>query len=423
MARERTASPLNISGARGRVCLELTDPLTGKIKERTEGVNHVFEDVLRLFEYASSYSSLFFSQGISKYRLHLNDDGTAVDPSLPFMRGNSLGWGIPSQGSSGLFQGAANMANEILNEVTPGEKSRWKFQYEFLPSQANGVIRTVGLTKQYGLYSQVDMYSNPSSINLAFGFGYSCNDGRFHYIMSNTGIITKRDMYTRSETTIDVSVITGTVSSNYKVVAYAPLTGKYYVFVGSSTPANRKLYQFSDNTFSTYESTYSVSNATQNYAYPAYVYGNNLYFCASYNTLKKVNFVLDDAEYVVTMNNLHNALATYSIAVDVGSMATEKGIFFYPTNASSNRTGVLFDPNADSVVAWMYSYMSSYNQYVLQHPHFDGLLLPASYNSSSSQAYMLLTNGGALTTYVLPTPFEKTDANGMIVTYELEVYW
>ena len=130
--------------AKGHPCIELKDPLTGKIKERIEGDNHVFTDAL-FSGWWSAVSSAF---------MVLSDDDTPVDNNFPYMLGNVVGYGVPSQSGSGTYCGAYNSTNQILASMTP-DKISWKFQYDFTTAQANGTIKSIGLTRQYQCYSKV----------------------------------------------------------------------------------------------------------------------------------------------------------------------------------------------------------------------------------------------------------------------------
>ena len=272
--------------AEGHICLNLTDPLTGKIKEQIKGKNYVFtEQLFKGFPATGAARELCPWNAVngalgSTCALCLNDDGTALDTTFPYLRGQTVGYGLPSQGSYGTTRGAYNAANQVI-AASSVNTIRWKFQYDFTTAQANGTIRNMGLTNQYYPCFHSPMHGrvfNVADNSLA----YMTSDGRYAYYCSTAGILTKYDMWTGTITsvTIDLSAIVGTSSTSYKLVGYAPKTGKYYICVCNTTEALRKMYVFSDNTFSVLENTYSTTNVsfiTSDTRYPLYIYDNYAY--------------------------------------------------------------------------------------------------------------------------------------------------
>jgi hypothetical protein len=166
----------------GRVTIDLLDPITGKVRNRVSNPNHVFEDAL--FS-GSAYDWITSMSG--QYTL-LTDNATAVDEDLPFVLGNIVAYGIPSQASSGTYRGAYNAANQVLAAITT-TSARWKFQYDFTTAQANGTIKCAGLSNQY-----VEGGRNHLSGYRASPYGNNSytNDGRYTYVCSTAGVITKR---------------------------------------------------------------------------------------------------------------------------------------------------------------------------------------------------------------------------------------
>lgn len=411
----------------GKVRIDLTDPLTGKVKERIEGKNHVFNDMITSGEFYSNgayYPVLSQSNGISTAMMVLNDDGATIDPKLALVRGQTIGYGVPGAGSSGAFKGSANMANQILAEIIGTEKARWKFQYEFLPSQANGIIKNVGLTQQYT--SKVFMQKYGINKTEAFNSGAPSylNDARFAYTISSAGVVTKYDKILKTQITIDLSAIVGAVSTEYKSVGYAPRTGKYYVWRYSSTTGNRKMYVFTDNTFSNLESTLSSSNITigsDGAARPFFVYGDFMYYTHANNFLRKANFVANtnyvDINFGTTPSNCFSNPTTIT-NVTGGSIATNEGIYFCDFTASYRN--VLFSPDTDKIVAYFYGGGTSSIQTPMLHPLTEANII-CGFSNAGNYGFGLCNIGHAYTTYLLPSPVTKTSANGMTATYELEV--
>lgn len=415
----------------GRVRLDLTDPLTGKVKERIDAENHVFMDVLTSWQLYSMGSYFGWNTEQAGYAmagvgLALNDDDTAINTKLALLRGQTIGYGIPSTGSSGLVQGAYNAANQVIADMSDLSKVRWKYQYDFTPSQANGVIKNVGLTQQYSGQFFTPKHGVQKKANFGSGNAGYCNDGRYCYIISSVSVITKYDLWLNSQTTIDVSATVGSNSAEYKCIGYAPRTGKYYVWKYSSTAANRRMYVFSGNTFGTLETTYSPSNIAINnngYNYPFYVYGNFMYWCATDNTFHKADFVNNVAHTTVTIpSTTHSVLGTSYVNTrpQNGCLADEVGIYILGAMNSNDR-GVLWNPDNDSIAAFFRPYMGYGAGGWFFNPLVETRIV--SCFTGNNVMYSLFHIGHAVTSLVMSSPFTKTSANGMTATYELEVYW
>lgn len=433
--------------AEGHFCLNLTDPVTGKIKEQVGGKNTVFLDQLFLGIWATNLTTSGISDyytlpwnatglGINRAILALNDDGTAVNQNFPFLRGQTIGYGRPTQGSLGTFRGAYNAANEVLGAFSD-TKQRWKFQYDFTTAQANsGTIRNVGLTRQYSsLYggftglTRHGAYDVSNNMSLS---SYATNSGRYSaYIPygSTTGVVTVWDTVLRTKTDVDLVSILGTNANERKYVGYAPNTGKWYLARYSSTAANRKVWVFSDQTFATLETTYSVSNfsAGPTAATPAYVYGNKMYLLNGNSSpwVYVVDFVANTIDTSKTFvwssvkNNLlyNEGLTTFDFIPSNGSLGTADGFFVFN---KSNSFGFFFDAANDRFVTFLSAKaINGDGVGMLWYPLLDNTI-PCNIDGVAGRLGILQ---GALTTYLLPTPVTKTSANGMSVTYELEVFW
>ena len=252
-------------------------------------------------------------------------------------------------------------------------------------------------------------------------------DGRFRYsIVHSTGVITKYDMYTGLVTTINVSALVGTTAAEQKSIGYAPVTGKYYIFKYSSTPANRRMFVFSDSSFSTLETTYEPTNmAVSIDNYPFYVYGDVMYHLATgASTIYLADFVANTASVTRTINYTpHTLFPTTTVHPAYSAFATSEGIWLGAGSLYPSYVGLLYDPVADKTLFAHYSGPGSYNH------AYPGFLFPnktaklwGSY-LASTYLYQFIYGGCALTAHVLDTPIEKTAANGMTVTYAFDVYW
>lgn len=416
-AKFKNIKPLH---AEGHICIDLTDPLTGKVKERIKGENHVFTDSLfsgNSFDWVGSLSAAW---------LCLNDSTAAIDTTVPYLMGQTVGYGIPSAGSSGLYRGAYNAANQVLAQMSL-TGARWKFQYDFTTAQANGVaIGTIGLTSQYG-------YGTPSSLNSKrhlsgfvttdnANYTYTC-DGRYTYVCSTAGIITKYDLWFGTSTTIDVSATVGTTSGTTKTVGYAPATGLYYIYCYSSTAGNRKMYVFTDASFGTLSTTYSPSNLAKNGTDPLYIYGTVAYWMSSStnNTIYYADFAANVAHSTLTLSTYnYAAYSESSIANGVLSNCTcpvgSKYVYCEPS-ANTSAKGIIFDLSTGTLAGYVTGYSTTgYLKALCIHPLTTEKIVCNTHNGT-------LMHKAAIAAYKLPSTVTKTSANGMTATYELEVFW
>lgn len=388
--------------AKGHPCIELKDPLTGKIKERIEGDNHVFTDAL----FSGWWSA------VSSAYMVLSDDDTPVDNNFPYMLGNVVGYGVPSQSGSGTYCGAYNSTNQILASMTP-DKISWKFQYDFTTSQANGTIKSIGLTRQYG-GSAVPISGFKLANNGSSYIQRTC-DGRYTYSCTTAGIITKHDLYTNTSATIDISAIVGTSSSISKNVGYASDTGKFYVLTYSSTVSDRHMYVFSNSTFSTLETTYSTSNLDFNTA-TIYIYGDYVFNLSNTASVRYADFVNNTTPVSVSCS-INNPIAANNTISNLfyGNCAWGKYIICGKTYDYSDDLAI-FDMSAKAFrgrLSQIYGHSSRYESIYI-YPLADTALF-----SSGENCY----NNAAIAKYILPSPVTKTSSYGMTATYELEVDW
>ena len=129
----------------------------------------------------------------------LGDDDTPSSLDFPFMRGQTIGYGQPSQAGSGLYRGSYNASNQILCRQGEGKLS-WKFQYDFTAPQAIGTIKAVSLTNQFAASNyETNFYAKIS------GGSFPYRDGKYGYSVTTAGIITITNLYNDISTTIDIS--------------------------------------------------------------------------------------------------------------------------------------------------------------------------------------------------------------------------
>lgn len=404
--------------AEGHYCIDLTDPITGKVKERIAGKNHIFEQSI----FSQDNSGSTWQAAISSVYLEMTDSTLDIDPDMPFVFGQTVGYGKPSTAGTGKYRGAYNATNQKLAETTPSSV-RWKFQYDFTTAQANGTIGTIGLTHQHGPFPK---YPLQGYVPPAFSSSYASNtcDGRYSYSCSTAGVITKYDNYLGSSTTINVSSTVGT-SSDSKTVGYASATGYYYIYVYSSTAANRRMYVFTDNTFSTHTTTYSPSKVAVSSIYPMYIYGNYAFWLYS-NCVYIADFVNNTEYTTTTVSTYSNMSATegvndYSYHIfDSGSMAKDKYIITWSTTSNDNYTGMIYDMSAQILVGYITNMSVGSSCPVVQYPINTTSFLPVYANSGYGPS---MFHNCAIAAKKLDTPITKTSAKGLTVTYEVEVFW
>lgn len=386
----------------GKYCLDLTDPVTGKVLERMSGNNHVFEDVL----YADTSGSTSWIDATSQAWMVLNDSQLPINPDMPYVMGQTVGYGRPSQAGLGLFRGAYNAANQKLAEWDL-TSTRWKFQYDFTGVQAIGTIRQIGLTHQYNR-SGIRIQQSSMPLGNTSGTDYTSDD-RYTYYCSN-GIVIKYDNYLGTQQQIDVSSIVGT--SGTFAVAYAPATGKYYIVKFSV-----EMYEFTDSTFSTLSNTYSITSIYYS-SRAQYVYGNYLYAVSS-NYLSKADFV-NNIAYVNVLNIAdiqnnaavleNNRAAYFNTQGTMGSDSKIMCFSAYRSGSNDFYKGFIFDMATDDVIGYM-SCSDTYSHYV--HPLTTSRIF-CSRNGAMS---------AAITAKKLDADFVKPADRGMTATYELEVFW
>ena len=209
---------------------------------------------------------LFGNDSINSATLLLTDDETPTDPDFPFLVGTVRGYGHASLGSLGTKRGAWNSAG-YRGVVSPtGVDFKWI--YDFLPTQALGSIKTIGLTGQYnGAASHAIFHNHPSGYSPTIGGDqYRLYANSKEYSISAAGVVSIKNLHTGLTTTKDISSIVGANTANQKVVGYDASTGEFYIAVFSATSGSRTLYKFADDNFSTALTTYPITAVTSNYS-------------------------------------------------------------------------------------------------------------------------------------------------------------
>lgn len=258
--------------------------------------NYVIESLLR----NASYSPY----------LILTDYAGDVNPSLPLIPGNAVGYARIGSGSSGLYQGAEIVSSREQSVANNGVITD-KRVFEFTGSQVPGIVKTIGYSRQWSSvdYSLTQPYvgyklinSPPEAPLIADSRGIinqvTGKSVRFY----NTGFNTPSTVTLQVETAsfYDTTYTRHTMSANIsesltkgtipqRALVLDVDTGKYYFIVdiysrpSSTTNVYRYIFEISDDfsgmsvydSFLTYsgEKDYAYAECYNHYIYP---YSRNL---------------------------------------------------------------------------------------------------------------------------------------------------
>lgn len=248
-------------GAEGRVKIDYIDPLTEKVKERIEGKNHVFKEIL--------FGANWWTQLMQQIPLYITDGTQPIDVNWPLMKGNIIGWGNPNKGSSGDYRGNYDSSNSFLAKRTNSGMAS-KFVYQFTPTQALGNIGQIGLTSQFGgnftdYFKPVQSQINSNNIIaqcIQDGFGWTCTTSNNRVIVRKFGgFYEGMDNYNSIISEIDITDKIGNITSMLnRQVTRDPDTGRFYVIKHlSGQSPGFGIYEFSDESFDTVLRTWSAA--------------------------------------------------------------------------------------------------------------------------------------------------------------------
>ena len=263
-----------ICGVNGWVRIDYTDPLSGKVKKRVESGNHVFKDQFDSIAWFNVLNSTALDT------LFITDDNTPPSDDFQYLRGNIIGWGRVGGSASGVYSGGYNTIESYTARYFSNEnKMKWQYVYDFTPSQIPAEIGSLGITMQYANYmtSNVPVYPT-KRFPYVIEANYYVYRNQTGYMISNAGIVTIYNQLENSKRTVDISSITGTAST--LCIGLHAEDDRIYVLAYSTTAANRRMYEFVDDSFGTPMRTLSPSNIT---AYPSTsrvfaVYGNFYFY-------------------------------------------------------------------------------------------------------------------------------------------------
>jgi hypothetical protein len=216
--------------------------------------------------------------------------------------------------------------------------------------------------------------------------------------------------------TINISATVGATGD--KSIFIDKATGAAYVLKSISN-TNHTLYKFTDKTFTTLSSTYTLANTRNTKSRMFLAKGDYIFVLEKQydNKFTKIDYTTDTV--VGTIPVISNSTDIFGKATNLNYSSKALHIndnFIMLLNKSTQPYRCeIFDLANEKFVAGVHLYYNSNllfaNHYYAEHP------LPCS---ASGQMSVLPT---AFTNYVLPTPVGKTNDKGMTVTYELDVYW
>lgn len=399
-------------GAEGRVCINYTDPVTGKIKEQIKGTNHVFAD--QWFQLINWWEML------ASVRLVLTDSTRAVDTNFPYLLGNPIGYGVVNGLGEGTYKGAYNTTYSFLQAASPEGVSS-KLAFDFTPTQVPTAVKSIGLTEQYD-NPRRQFFKKKKLEN--WGYGTPSTGGAAdseHFYSIAAGIVTKRNLMSRIATTIDISAIVGTTNLR---IGCDQTTGRLYVrkFDGT-TAGNRRMYEFSDGTFGTLLNTYTTTNDTRTENF--YVYAGCAYAFVDYRTVVKSNFAGNAAPVTYVCDT--SDIMGIGVSPNFSSVGCSgKYLAHSATDARYTQQGFLFDMATDTQAGriglwgafrWYNGYggsplIGNANGTLVEHP-YDAYVGSANHHCAAI----------ALAAYKLPVDAPDRPAGyGMTVTYEVQVY-
>ncbi|GHU53439.1 hypothetical protein FACS1894132_05600 [Clostridia bacterium] len=394
----------------GKVQIDYTDEITGKVKERICGNNHVFLDSFNTSAWWDRLS------GTTYDTFFLTDDDTSPDDNFQYLRGNIIGWGRVGNEASGAYRGKFLASESIIDgDINNGVGRRWKYTYTFTGDQVLQPIKSLGLSMQYS--SEIDVpvrrWKYPTNLNT-----YTSMRNNLLYYCAN-GIITVFNPFTGTSTTIDVTNVVGNAQGNM-CVGFADDSTKAYVFRVGSAVGNRAIYEFLDETFIVQGNVYSCSNWTTHPDSRGFVvHGNKAWFYASgwYKSVLGGN--VNPTISPIPASVYSNA----RLATSDGHIFAKNGYAFkrYSQNVATNELPV-WDLENDKIAAFINTRGNTSTNYqgcsvfAPSAPSGHSVLLSAWENNATFNMKQ------AFTCYVLPNDApERPDGAGIKISYQIDV--
>ena len=274
----------------------------------------------------------FLRNNASLPYLILTDYSGEVNPSLPLIPGNVVGYAQIGYGSSGLYQGAEIVSSREQSVANNGVITD-KRVFEFTGSQVPGKVKTIGYSRQwngvepslassYGFTGYKLINSPPEAplisdlrgiINQVTGKSVMLYNASFSKPSTVTLQVQTASFYDTSTTmkTISANISESLTHASFwqKALALDVDTGKYYFIIeiysrpSSTTNVYRYIFEISDDfsSMSVYDS-FLVYSGTSEYPY-AECYNNFMYPYAYNLRIQSVGYKKGDKYYFGTNEN------------------------------------------------------------------------------------------------------------------------
>lgn len=411
--------------ARGHVEIKYTDPTFGKVREKFEGDNHVFKDIV----FCTNLQNLMLYVPLA-----ITDrKSTPLEAEFMLARGKGIGYGIPGSATdNGLYKGSwVNNESYRVKVLNGGIVS--KYTYQFYPNQAIGNIGSVALTNQFGLSNTV--VSTPYKLawgqtgysgqyagrgvlrtkNYAYGFENSLTESakriwkvKMNYPLEDVNYVNV------------ASIVTDSLNWIYKITR-DDSTGRMYVillFATTQTVGRIKFYEFSDDTFTTLLSTREITDLSTHihiYNYdPVGVYNRKislLYLSSGQCYLVSVDMEGDNHSKANVASDFVNALSGRQLSYSNYYFVSGKYAYL-GGDLNYEYPRAVFNLDTQSVE----TFFSTGSGQMGVHPYVDGSAVTKSSSSEPMEYY------GAAAVYTVPDDApQRPPGYGMTVSYELEI--
>lgn len=278
--------------------------------------NFVIESFLRN-EYASPY-------------LILTDYAGEVNPSLPIIPGNVVGYAQIGYGSSGLYKGAEIISSREQSVANNGVITD-KRVFEFTGSQVPGKVKTIGYSRQWNSagdsfgssYTGYKLINSPKEaaliherrgiINQVTGKCVNLYSHDFTRPSTVKVMLQTSSFYDTAQTKHTISAEISESLTSGSIEQYALVldvdTGKYYFIVdilnkvSSTYSAYRYIFEISDdfNSMSVYDS-FLIYSGTRSDSYSE-CYNHFMYPYSNYSEMQTIGYKKGDKYYFGTTNN------------------------------------------------------------------------------------------------------------------------
>lgn len=457
--------------AEGRCCIQYTDPVTGKVLEEIKGKNHVFGDqFIGLTDFAAPLNA----------DLLLCTGGTPIDQDIPIVPGYPIGYGRVETDGAGLFRGAYRVADSYVYKASR-TKINNKYVYDFLPTQALGDVRFVGLTGAVAANAAFSgahatakaSWKHPATISCRSSEKvYDCDTGVYYYLVtswsyadgnsSNGHIHSVKvrwadSFFSHAENEVDITALLNLGKSassfiNAKLFLDSETKALYLLLSRipfGETEQSHTVFALSSD-LSSVTGQWTIDSAPEGLNYGGYRNGK-LYYCANDSTNNYAGYILNviDLESGTATSTQEAGDAAlshnrFSLSTTFGAHIYKNYLWYGARNLENLGThGVDFflwtapmldlddDGALVSALSPCYNITNNrydYTGYYRAGPTPIGLFRKQwgvyHYDAANTATYNTAYLPFAFTCYKLPDNAPtRPEGSGMTVTYELDITW